>query len=110
MKVNGHKITIEAKIEATDSYGNLKISKICKDVTLPSDCNMKTLKTKEESCALIISAEKNPISQSNFVPIKVGIFLYLQINGVEGASSLRRARSEFSLDTGRLESKSLFAS
>ncbi|CBY09943.1 unnamed protein product [Oikopleura dioica] len=70
VKVNGHKITIEAKIEATDSYGNLKISKICKDVTLPSDCNMKTLKTKEESCALIISAEKNPISQSNFVPIK----------------------------------------
>ena len=88
VRVNGHKITVEAKIETTDVYGNLKISKICKDVTLPSDCDMQTLKTKEESCALIISAEKNPISPSNFVPIKVDYLIFLSINCVKGASSL----------------------
>ncbi|CAG5094875.1 Oidioi.mRNA.OKI2018_I69.XSR.g13930.t1.cds [Oikopleura dioica] len=70
IKVNGQKVTVEAKIEATDAYGNKKISKICKDVTLPADCNMKTLKTQEENNAVIISVDKNEISQPDFVPLK----------------------------------------
>lgn len=71
VKVNGQKVTVEAKIEAKDVYGNRKVSKISKDVTLPADCDMKTLKTQEEGNALILSAEKTEIYQPAFIPLKV---------------------------------------
>merc|ERR1712226_1280839 len=68
--MSGNTVTITAKIETVDVNGAKRMSKVYKDVTLPSDCDLKTMEANIYGENMVISAKKGRKPTDSFVPIR----------------------------------------
>ena len=66
LDIHGQTIKLKAEMEIKDRDGNTRISKIFRDITLPTDCDAGTLSAKMIGPNMVLSSRKNP--RPNLIP------------------------------------------
>ena len=64
----GHTVKLKAQMEIRGSDGNTRISKIFRDITLPNECDTKSLEANWIGSSMIIKAKKHGIDKNDMIP------------------------------------------